>query len=76
VLRHGIGITAAGMILGLLCAFALARVVTNLLYGVSATDPRTFILISILLGIVALLACVIPARRATQVDPVIAIKNL
>jgi predicted permease len=76
VLRHGIGITAAGMILGLLCAFALARVVTNLLYGVSATDPRTFILISILLGIVALLACVIPARRATRVDPVIAIKNL
>jgi putative ABC transport system permease protein len=76
VLRHGIGITAAGMVLGLLCAFALARVVTNLLYGVSATDPRTFILISLLLGIVALLACVIPARRATRVDPVIAIKNL
>jgi predicted permease len=76
VLRHGIGITAAGMVLGLLCAFALARVVTNLLYGVSATDPVTFILISILLAIVALIACVIPARRATRVDPVIAIKNL
>lgn len=76
VLRHGIGITVAGMILGLLCAFGLARVVTNLLYGVSATDPVTFILISLLLGIVALVACVIPARRATRVDPVIAIKNL
>jgi ABC-type antimicrobial peptide transport system permease subunit len=76
VLRHGIGITVAGMVLGLLCAFGLARVVTNLLYGVSATDPSTFILISILLAIVALMACVIPARRATRVDPVIAIKNL
>jgi putative ABC transport system permease protein len=76
VLRHGIGITVAGVVLGLLCAFGLARVITNLLYGVSATDPVTFILISLLLGIVALMACVIPARRATRVDPVIAIKNL
>jgi putative ABC transport system permease protein len=76
VLRHGIAITAAGLALGLICAFGLSRVVANLLYGVSATDRTTFILISVLLSIVAMAACIIPARRATRVDPVIAIKNL
>jgi ABC-type antimicrobial peptide transport system permease subunit len=76
VLRHGIAITAAGLALGLICAFGVSRVVANLLYGVSATDRTTFILISVLLSIVAMAACIIPARRATRVDPVIAIKNL
>jgi predicted permease len=76
VLRHGIAITAAGLALGLICAFGVSRVVANLLYGVSATDRTTFILISVLLSIVAMAACVIPALRATRVDPVIAIKNL
>ena len=76
VLRHGITITIAGLVIGLICALGVSRVVVNLLYGVSATDRTTFILISILLSIVAMAACIIPAWRATRVDPVIAIKNL
>jgi predicted permease len=75
VLRHGFTITAVGMAIGLFCAFGLSRILANLLYGVSATDPMIFLLISLLLSAVALAACFIPARRATKVDPVIAIKN-
>ena len=75
VLRHGLRITIAGMVIGLICAFALSRVLANLLYGISATDPVLFLLISLLLAVVALAACFIPAHRATKVDPVIAIKN-
>jgi len=76
MLRNGLVITAAGLAIGLIGAFALAKIVSSLLYGVSATDPLTFLLITILLAVVALAACVIPARRATLVDPVIAIRNL
>ena len=76
VLRHGITITMAGMAVGLICAFGLSRVLANLLYGVSATDPAIFLIVSLLLSVVALAACFIPARRATKVDPVIAMKNL
>jgi putative ABC transport system permease protein len=64
------------MLCGLLFALGLSRIVANLLYGVSATDPLTFLLISLLLAVVALLASFLPARRATKVDPVMAIKNL
>jgi putative ABC transport system permease protein len=76
VLRRGIAITAAGMGIGLLGAFGVSRIVGNLLYGVSATDPMTFVLISLLLCGVALVACFVPARRATKVDPVMAIRSL
>jgi putative ABC transport system permease protein len=76
VLRQGIVLTAIGMLCGLLFALGLSRIVASLLYGVSATDPLTFLLISLLLAAVALLASFLPARRATQVDPVKAIKAL
>jgi predicted permease len=76
VLRQGIILTAVGMLCGLLFALGLSKIVASLLYGVSATDPLTFLLISLLLAAVALLASFLPARRATKVDPVMAIRNL
>jgi predicted permease len=76
VLRQGVVITAIGMVFGLVCAIGLSGVVASLLYGVSATDPMTFLFITLLLSGVAMAACYIPARRATKVDPVIAIRSL
>jgi predicted permease len=76
VLRQGIVLTAVGMLCGLLFALGLSKIVASLLYGVSATDPLTFLLISALLAAVALLASFFSARRATKVDPVMAIRNL
>jgi predicted permease len=74
VVGQGIRLIAIGVALGLAGAFAAARVLKSLLYGVSATDPLTFIVIPLLLTIVAVFACWIPARRATKVDPMIALR--
>jgi macrolide transport system ATP-binding/permease protein len=76
VLKQGVIITAIGMVFGLVCAIGLSGVVASMLYGVSATDPLTFLFITLLLAAVALAACYIPARRATKVDPLIAIRSL
>jgi ABC-type antimicrobial peptide transport system permease subunit len=76
MLKQGVIITAVGMVIGLVCAIGLSGIVASLLYGVSATDPMTFVAISLLLSTVALAACFIPARRATKVDPVLAIRSL
>jgi putative ABC transport system permease protein len=74
VLRHGLGLALAGVAVGLLTAFGLARLVASLLFRVSATDPPTFSLVPLLLIAVAMLACYLPARRATRVDPLVSLR--
>jgi putative ABC transport system permease protein len=71
---RGLKMTLTGLALGMVGAFALTRVMEPLLYGVTATDPLTFVMISLALAGAALLACWIPARRATKVDPMIALR--
>ncbi|HEX8144505.1 MAG TPA: ABC transporter permease [Pyrinomonadaceae bacterium] len=74
IVRQGLILTGIGVGLGLLGAFAMTRAMTEMLNGVQATDPLTFGAISLLLSVVALLACYLPARRATKVDPMIALR--
>jgi putative ABC transport system permease protein len=75
VLRQGMGLTLAGSILGLLGAAALTRVMATLLFGVSTTDAVTFSTVPLILLATAMLASYIPARRATRVDPVVALRD-
>lgn len=74
VLGHGMVLTLIGIGAGLLAALALTRVMASLLFGVSATDPITYISIALLLASVAFLAIIIPARRAIRVDPMEALR--
>jgi len=75
VVRQGMTMTLVGLALGLVGVIALSRVMVGLLYGVSPTDPLTYAGVSIVLLVVALLACLIPARRATRVDPIVALRS-
>jgi putative ABC transport system permease protein len=74
VLGQGMVLVGAGLALGLVVALALTRVMSKMLYGIGAMDGKTFVGVSLLLAIVALLACYIPARRAMKVDPLVALR--
>jgi putative ABC transport system permease protein len=75
VVRHGMLLTLLGALFGLTASIALTRLMRTLLFGVNANDPLTFIVVALLLSLVALLACWIPARRATKVDPLVALRD-
>jgi predicted permease len=74
VVRQGMALALTGVTIGLAAAFLLARLIRSLLFGVEATDPITFAGISLLLAIVTLLACYVPARRAARIDPLISLR--
>lgn len=75
VLIHGMKMAISGVVVGLIAAFALTRLMSTMLFGVRPTDPTTFAIIAFVLLIVALMACYLPARRATKVDPLNALRS-
>src|SRR5262249_51694045 len=75
VVGHGVLLTGIGVTIGLAGALAMTRALSGLLYGVTATDAITFIGITVLLAFIALAACYFPARRATKVEPVVALRH-
>jgi putative ABC transport system permease protein len=74
VLRKGMALTLLGVAIGLGASFALTRLMSSLLFGVKAADPLTFVTVPLLLALVALVACLVPALRATRIDPLVALR--
>lgn len=74
VLGQGLKMTLIGVAVGIAAAFGLTRLITKMIYGVGASDPLTFVGVAVLLSAVALCACYVPARRATRVDPIVALR--
>jgi putative ABC transport system permease protein len=74
VLKHGFRLAIIGTVIGAVAAFALTRLMSALLFGVTATDPATFAAVAVLIPVIALIACYVPARRAMKVDPLVALR--
>ena len=74
VVGQAVALASVGIAIGIGSALALNSIMQRMLFGVTATDPMTFVSVALLLGTVALMACYIPARRATKVDPLVALR--
>jgi ABC-type antimicrobial peptide transport system permease subunit len=75
VLRQALGLTVTGLIAGFLGAVAFTRLLSSQLFGVSASDPATFVAVALLLGLVALVATIAPAHHAASVDPILTLRS-
>jgi putative ABC transport system permease protein len=75
VIRQGLTLAAAGLVIGVVTALALSHLMSSLLFGVSATDPLSLIIAILVLGVAALLACLLPALRATRIDPITTLRE-
>jgi putative ABC transport system permease protein len=75
ILGRGLVLVSVGVVIGVLASFGLTRFIEHMLFGVTPTDPLTFVMIVFLLGLVALLACLIPAQRAMRVDPIVVLRS-
>jgi len=74
VLRQGLALVMPGIGIGIIISLGITRILAGQLYGVTPTDPTTFVVVSLMLVAVATLACTLPAYKATQVDPLVALK--
>jgi putative ABC transport system permease protein len=74
IMRQAMLLTIIGIVIGLVGAYALTKLMSSMLFGVTATEPTAFLLVAAGLGIIALLACYLPARRATKIEPMIALR--
>ena len=75
IIGRGLMLVSVGVVIGVLASFGLTRFIEHMLFGVTPTDPLTFAMIVALLGLVALLACLIPAQRAMRVDPIVVLRS-